>query len=198
MKQLETEGLLLASPLETTADDSVEMFTTGKLATGIMQNGHTDHWVPQQVKEGKLDKEFALTFVEVPHAAGLKHTVTFGYQAIVVAHRSSSDARNKIVVKLAQVAAGKDYIYNQCVLGGGFSTRVDLDPKEGTAAKPSYSAIAALAKVAGLQDTNPFGARSDEVDGCWKEPWQAFWRGEITAQEALNRFEAAANEVLSR
>jgi ABC-type glycerol-3-phosphate transport system substrate-binding protein len=116
----------------------------------------------------------------------------------VVAHRSGNDARNKVVVKLAMVAAGKDYIYNNCILNGGFSPRVDLDPKEGTAEKPSYASIAALAKVAGMFDFNPFGPRSREVDGLWKEPIQAFFRGEVKAEKLLADFEASANEVLAR
>ena len=198
MKKLVDEGLVSAPPNEMTDDDSIEFFTTGKLFSGIMQNGHSDYWVPEQVKQGKLAKEFAMTFVELPHAPGLKHAPTFGYQAIVVAHRSANDARNKMVVKLAMVAAGKDYIYNNCILNGGFSPRVDLDPKEGTAAKPSYAAIAALSKVAGLQDLNPFGPRSKEVSALWKEPIQAFFRGEVTAQKLLADFEVAANEVLAR
>ncbi len=198
MKKLVDEGLVAAPPNEMTDDDSIELYTTGKLFSGIMQNGHSDYWIPEQVKAGKLAKEFAMTFVELPHAPGLKHAITFGYQTIVVAHRSANEARNKMVVKLAQVAAGKEYIYNAIILGGAFSPRVDLDPKEGVAAKPSYAAIAALAKVAGLQDLNPFGPRSKEVSALWKEPIQAFFRGEVTAEEVLETFEAAANEVLAR
>lgn len=198
LKKLADEGLVIAPPNEMTDDDSVEFFTTGKVFSGVMQNGHTDYWVPEQVKQGKLAKEFAMTFVELPHAAGVKHAPTFGYQAIVVAHRSANEERNKMVVKLALVAAGKDYIYNNCVLNGGFSPRTDLDPKEGVCAKPSYAAIASLAKVAGLFDYNPFGPRSREVNGLWKEPIQAFFRGEVTAEKLLAEFEVAANEVLAR
>ncbi len=198
LKQLQDEGLTMGNPLDMTDDDSVEMFTTGKVASGVMQNGHTDYWVPEQLKAGKLAKEFEMTFVELPHATGLKHTPTFGYQTIVVAHRSANDARNKMVVKLAQVAAGKDYIYNSCITAGGFSPRTDLDPKEGVCAKPSYAAIASLAKVAGLFDFNPFGPRSSEVNALWKEPIQAFFRGEVKAEKVLADFEEAANEVLSR
>ena len=198
MKKLVDEGLVAAPPNEMTDDDSIELFTTGKLFSGIMQNGHSDYWFPEQAKQGKISKVPEYTFVELPHAPGLKHAPTFGYQAIVVAHRSGNEAKNKMVVKLALVAAGKDYIYNNCVMNGGFSPRTDLEPKEGAAAKPSYAAIAALAKVAGLQDLNPFGPRSSEVSALWKEPIQAFFNGEVKAEKLLADFEVAANEVLSR
>jgi ABC-type glycerol-3-phosphate transport system substrate-binding protein len=199
MKKLVDEGLVAAPPNEMTDDDSIELFTTGKLFSGIMQNGHSDYWVPEQVKAGKLAKEFAMTFVELPHAPGMKHAITFGYQTIVVAHRAVSDAKTKAIVKLAyEVAAGKDYVYAGCVTAGGFTTRTDVEPKGGVTDKPSYAGIAALAKVAGLQDLNPFGPKSKEVNSLWKEPIQAFFRGEVTAEKALADFEAAANEVLSR
>lgn len=198
LKQLQDEGLAMGNPLDMTDDDSVEMFTTGKVATGVMQNGHTDYWVPEQVKAGKLDKEFAITFVELPHAAGLKHAPTFGYQAIVVAHRSVNEAKNKMTVKLALVAAGKEYVGANAVGNGGFSTIVGFEPKGGKTEKPSYAAIAALAKVAGLFDYNSFGPRSKEVSALWKEPFQAFLRGEVKAEKVLADFEEKANEVLAR
>jgi len=199
MKKLVDEGLVAAPPNEMTDDDSIELYTTGKLFSGIMQNGHSDYWIPEQVKAGKLAKEFAMTFVELPHAPGLKHAPTFGYQTIVVAHRSANEAKNKAVVKLAyEVAAGKDYVYAGCVTAGGFTTRSDVNPKGGVTDKPSYASIAALAKVAGLQDLNPFGPRTKEVSALWKEPIQAFFNGEVTAQKLLADFEAAANEVLAR
>ena len=198
MKQMVDEGLTIPFPNEQDENVAVEQFTTGKLFSSAMQNGHTNHWIPTQVAAGKLDKEFDMTFVEFPHAAGVAHVPTFGYQAIVVAHRSANEARNKMVVKLALVAAGKDYITNNCILNGGFTTRLDVNPDTGPAINASYKAISALAKTAGLMDTNRLGARTPEVNLAWKEPMQAFMNGEITAQETLNRFEAAANEVLSR
>jgi ABC-type glycerol-3-phosphate transport system substrate-binding protein len=198
MKQMVDEGLTIPYPNEQDENAAVELFTTGKLFSSAMQNGHTNYWLPEQVKQGKLAKEFELTFVEFPHAAGIAHVPTFGYQAIVVGHRSANEARNKMVAKLALVAAGKDYVYNNCIMNGGFSPIVGLEPSEGAAALSSYKAIAALSKVAGLMDENRLGPRTKEVNTMWKEPIQAFMNGEITAQEALNRFEAAANEVLSR
>ena len=198
MKQLVDEGLAQPFPEEQDENAGVELFTTGKVFSCAMQNGHTNYWIPQQVKAGKLDKEFEMTFVEFPHAAGIKHVPTFGYQAIVVAHRSANEERNKMVAKLALVAAGKDYIYNACVLNGAFTTRTDLDPKAGVTLIPSYKAIADLAKVAGLMDTDRLGARSDESRAGWKEPFQSFFRGEITAEVCLKQCEDISNEVLAR
>ncbi|MDD5547140.1 MAG: extracellular solute-binding protein [Candidatus Omnitrophica bacterium] len=198
MKQLVDEGLVQPFPEEQDENSGVELFTTGKVFSCAMQNGHTDYWVPEQVKQGKLDKEFNMTFVEFPHGPGKAHVETFGYQAIVVSHRSANETRNKMVAKLALVAAGKDYVGQNCIMNGGFSTIIGLEPKTGKAAKPSYAAIAALAKVAGLMDTDPFGPRSGESRAGWKDPVQAFFRGEITAEAALKQMEESANEVLAR
>ena len=163
-----------------------------------MQNGHTDYWIPEQVKQGKLAKEFEMTFVELPHVAGLAHAPTFGYQAIVVAHKSTNEAKNKMVVKLALVAAGKDYIGANAIGNGGFSTIVGFTPDKGMAAKPSYRAIAKLAEVAGLMDLDDFGPRSSEARSGWKEPIRAFFASKITAEAALKQMEDSANEVLAR
>ncbi|MDD5391094.1 MAG: extracellular solute-binding protein [Gallionellaceae bacterium] len=198
MKQIVDEGLSNPYPLEQNEDYAVEMFTTGKLFSSAMQNGHTNYWLPTQVKDGKLAKEFELTFVEFPHGPGVAHVPTYGYQAIVVAHRSGNEARNKMVVKLARVAAGPDYVGANCMGNGGFSTIVGLEPKGGETLKASYAAIANVAKTGGLMDMNPFGARSGDVNSAWKEPIQAFFNGEITAQQALDQFEEAANDALSR
>jgi ABC-type glycerol-3-phosphate transport system substrate-binding protein len=198
MKQLVDEGLAYPYPEEQDADAGVELFTTGKVFSSAMQNGHTNYWIPEQIKQKKLDKEFNLTFVEFPHAANLKHAPTYGYQAIVVAHRSANEARNKMVAKLALVAAGKDYVLANCEGNGGFPTIIGLNPTKGEAAKESYTAIANVAKVAGLMDMDDFGPRSDESRAGWVEPIRAFFAGEITAEVALKQMQESANEVLAR
>jgi ABC-type glycerol-3-phosphate transport system substrate-binding protein len=41
-------------PLETNDDDLVELYTTGKVFSGTMQNGHTDYWVSKDEARNKL------------------------------------------------------------------------------------------------------------------------------------------------
>lgn len=198
MKLLVDKGYSWPWPNETDDDMGVDLFTTGQVFSCMMQNGHTDYWIPEQVKQGKLAKPFEYTFIEFPHAPGRQHTPVYGYQTVVVAHKSADEARNKATVELFKTQVGKEYQYYVTTLQGGFTTLKDyVVPNEGTASKPSYKAIAALAPAAGLMDLGSLHPRIKQVNAAWKLPIQEFMEGRISAKEVLRRFEAEANAALA-
>ena len=71
-------------------------------------------------------------------------------------------------------------------------------PDVGTAARASYKAIAAVADVAGLMDLGGIQPWAREVSQAWVIPTQRYMDGEISAQDVLDQFEAAANEILAQ
>lgn len=198
MKKLVDEGFTPPYPNELTDDIAVDLFTTGKVFSSMMQNGHTDYWIPEQVKQGALDKPFDMTFIEFPHAPGRAHTPVYGYQTVVMAHRSDDAGRNAATMELFKTQVGSEYQTYVTTLQGGFPTLKDFEiPNMGTAAKPSYKAIAALAPAAGLMDLGGMHPRAKEVMAAAKIPIQEFMDGEISAQELLDRWEADANKILA-
>ena len=183
-------------PLETNDDDLVELFTTGKVFSGMMQNGHTDYWVPEQVKQGKLDKEFAMTFIQFPHAPNVKATPVTGYQTTLLAHKSKDEARNKLIGKLVAALSGYENQWYWATITGGFPTLKDFAPALGAAAKPSYKAIAELAPVVGVYQDYPYGDKGAEVRRIWYTLSEQWVRGKLGAAEFLSQFEAEANKAL--
>lgn len=198
MKMLVDKGYAWPYPNEVNDDMGVDLFTTGKVFSCMLQNGHTDYWIPEQIKNGTLEKEFEMTFIEFPHAPGRAHTPVYGYQAAVIAHRSDNEARNLAVIELFKTQVGPEYQYYVCTTQGGFPTLKDFEiPNKGTSAKPSYKAIAALAPTAGLMDLGGLALRASEVNAAWKIPVQEFMDGKITAREVLDRFEDEAKKILA-
>lgn len=198
MKLLVDRGYSWPYPNETDDDMGVDLFTTGKVFACVMQNGHSDYWIPEQVKQGALKEAFDYTFVEVPHAPGRAHTPVYSYQTCVIAKRSADEGRNKAVAALLQTQAGAEYQQYCVTMQGAFPTLKDFEiPDIGTAKKPSYKAIAKLAPVAGQMDLGGMHPRVKEVNAAWKIPIQEFMEGKITAQQVLDRFEAEANKVLA-
>jgi multiple sugar transport system substrate-binding protein len=183
-------------PLETNDDDFVELFTTGKVAAGMMQNGHTDYWVPEQVKQGKLDKEFAMTFIEFPHAANVKHTPVYGYQTTVLAKKNKDEAKNKMIGKFVQKLSGYEAQWQYTTYAGAFPTLKDFNPAIGAAGKPSYKAIAALAPVTGVYQEFPYGDKGKETGRLWNVYSEQWARGKMSAKDFLSTFEKEANAVL--
>ena len=198
MKLLVDRGYTPPFPNEVDDDMAVELFTTGKVFSCLMQNGHTDYWIPEQVKQGGLDEVFEYTFVHVPHGPGVDFTPVYGYQTCVIAHRSEDEAKNALVVELFKTRVGPEYQRYVTMLQGGFPTLKDFEiPNMGTAAKRSYQAIAKLAPEAGIMDLGGMHPRAREVSDAWKIPIQEFMEGTISAQEVLDRFEAEANKILA-
>ena len=185
-------------PLETDDDILVELFTTGKVFSGMMQNGHTDYWVPEQVKQGKLSKVFDMTFVQFPHGPGVKATPVYGYQTTVLAHKSKDEAKNKLIGKLVQALSGYEMQWYWDTITGGFSTLKGFAPNIGAAGKPSYAAIAALAPVTGVYQEYPYGDKGKEVARSWNALSEQWVRGKLTSQEFLAAFEKEANAILAK
>ena len=198
MKLLVDRGYTPPFPNEVDDDMAVELFTTGKVFSSILQTSHADYWIPEQIKQGTLDKAFEYTFVHVPHGPGVEYTPVFGYQTCVIAHRSEDEGRNRAVMELFKTQVGPEYQTYGAVISGGFPTLKGFEiPNMGAAAKPSFKAIAKLAPEAGLMDLGGMHPRAREVNAAWKLPIQEFMEGRITAQEVLDRFEAEANKILA-
>ena len=198
IKALVDAGYAYPNAIEQNDDMGVDLFTTGKVFSCMMQNGHTDYWIPEQVKQGKLEKEFKYTFVEVPHAPGRAHTPVYGYQTIVVAHTSKNAAKDKVIADLAYRFLCKEFQFYEIGVGGGFSTINGFAPVVGASARDSYKAINVLASTAGLMEDFPPGDKGAEVDRIWSTYSEQFLRGKIEAQDMLNKFEAEANKALAK
>ena len=184
-------------PLEVNDDDGVELFTTGKVFSCMMQNGHSDYWFPEQIKQGKITVIPEYTFVEFPHAPGLSHAPVSGYQTVVLAHKSRDEARNKLVAGLAAAVSGKEAQWYYVTITGGFPTLKNFAPSIGAAAAPSYKAIAGLASTAGVYKEWPDGPQFAEARRIWYSYTEQWLRKRITTQQLLSRFEADANKVLA-
>jgi ABC-type glycerol-3-phosphate transport system substrate-binding protein len=199
VKMLVDKGYAWPYPNETNDDMGVDLFTTGKVFSCMLQNGHTDYWLPEQIKQGRLDKLFEMTFIEFPHVAGREHTPVYAYQTMVMAHASKDEERNKAIALLVDNQAGRKYQEASAVNGGGMMALNGIAaPNRGMAAKESYKAIAKLASTAGLMDLGDMEPRAEEIEAAWKLPIQDFMDGKITAQQVLDKFEAEAKKILAR
>lgn len=184
------------APLEVNDDDGVELFTTNKVFSCMMQNGHSDYWYPEQLKQGKITKIPEYTFIEFPHATGMSHTPVSGYQTVVIAHKAKSESTNKLIAKLTSAMAGKEAQWYYVTITGGFPTWKGFTPTIGAAAAPSYRAIAALAETAGVYKEWPDGDKYKEVRRIWQDLTEQWLRGRIQSRTLLVRFEAEANRIL--
>ena len=198
IKMLVAEGYAMPYPNEIDDDITVDLFTTGKIFSAMMQNGHTDYWIPEQVNQGALDEVFGYTFIEFPHAPGRSHTPVSGYQTVVNVHRSDDEVRNQAAAELASEWLTPRWQGYATTLTGGFTVLKDFELLGvGNSAKPSYQAIAALAPDAGFMDLGGMHPRAQEAMDAATIPIQEFMAGEISAQQFLDTFEAEANKVLS-
>ena len=142
IKLLVDRGYAPPFPNEVNDDMGVEMFTTGKVFSCMLQAGHADYWVPEQVKNGVIERPFAYTFIEFPHGPGVEHTPVFGYQTVVNARRSDDEARNRAAVELVKNRAGAEYQKYVTTIQGSFPTlKGFVVPPIGNALKPSYQAL---------------------------------------------------------
>jgi len=185
-------------PLEINDDDGVEMFTTNLVFSCMMQNGHTDGWFPQQLANGKIAKVPEYTFIEFPHAPALKHTPVSGYQSVVLTHKNKNEATNKLIAALAKELSGYEAQWYYCTVAGGFPALKDFAPDIGTAAAPSYKAIAKLPGVAGVYKEWPDGPQFQEVKRLWVSMSEQWLRGKLTAAAFLSQYEAQANAILAK
>jgi ABC-type glycerol-3-phosphate transport system substrate-binding protein len=183
-------------PLEVNDDDGVELFTTGRVFSCMMQNGHSDYWIPEQVRQGKIAAPINVTFVEFPHAPGRQHTPVSGYQTVTIAHKSGNATRDKLIADLAAAVTGKQAQWYYSTITGGFPTLKDFAPEIGTAAMPTYKAIAGLAQTAGVYKEYPDGPKGREVRRIWYVLSEQWLRGRLTSQAFLAQFEAEANRAL--
>ena len=199
LKLLVERGYAPAFPNEQTDDIGVELFSTGQVWSCMMQNQHSDYWVPEQVKRGVIDEAFEYTFIEFPHAPGHARTPTYGYQSVTNAHRTDNEARNVIVAKLTEIWNGPLHQQQHAVLVGSFPTLKGLEiPQYGQATANSYKALANLVPQIGLFDAGGISAKAREARDVWKIPLQRYMDGAITAQEMLDIVEVEANKILAQ
>lgn len=184
--------------LEVNDDDGVEMFTTEKVWSCMMQNGHTDPTIPEQVRQGKIPRVFDYTFIEFPHAPGLSHAPVYAYQTVAIAHKSKSEATNKLIAELTGMVTGREAQWYYATLSGGFPTIKGFAPDQGMAALPTYKAIAELARTAGVYQEWPLGPQGQEIRRIWYTYSEQWLRGRIDSRALLSRFEADANKVLNK
>jgi ABC-type glycerol-3-phosphate transport system substrate-binding protein len=197
IKKLIDLGYAYPNPIEVNDDAGVELFTTGQVFSCMMQNGHTDYWIPEQVKQGKIAKAMKITFVEVPHATGRVHTPVYGYETVSMAHYTKgNEVKNKLVAALNAVSAGKEIQFYNCAVNGGFPTILNFRPAVGAAGTDSYKAIGALANTAGLMTEFPRGDKGAELNRVWATMTESFIRGKVDAQTMLNQFDSEAKRIL--
>jgi ABC-type glycerol-3-phosphate transport system substrate-binding protein len=197
IKKLIDLGYAYPNPVEVNDDDGVELFTTAKVFSCMMQNGHTDGWIPAQLQAGKLAKEFKVFFAEVPHAPGRAHTPVYGYQTIAVGHVSKDEKRNKLVAELTLAVSGKEMQWYNQVLSGGFSTIPGWSTNLGMAGKDSYQSISKLPAQAGYFYDFPATPKGAECKRVWKTLTEQWVRGKLTSQQLLDQFEVEANKILA-
>ena len=183
-------------PLEINDDDGVEMFTTNKVFSCMMQNGHTDPTFPEQVKQGKIAAVPDYTFVEFPHAPGRSHTPVSGYQTGVLARKNARESTNKLLGKLVAALTGREVQYYFATVTGGFPTINGFAPDWGAAGLPTYKAIAKLAGDAGIYKAWPDGPKGAEFRRIWNTLSQEWLLGKLTASQFLAMVETEGNKVL--
>ena len=199
IKLLVDRGYAPPFPNEVNDDMGVELFTTGKVFSCMLQAGHADYWVPEQVKNGVIDRPFAYTFIEFPHGPGVDHTPVYGYQTVVNVRRTDNEAHNRAAVELLKNRAGAEYQKYVTTIQGSFPTLKNfVVPQIGNALKPSYQALIQVAQSTAVMDLGSMHPRAKEVSALWLEPIQLFMDGKITAQQVLDRFETEANKVLAQ
>jgi ABC-type glycerol-3-phosphate transport system substrate-binding protein len=199
MKMLVEDGYAVPYPNEVDDNKTVELFTTGKIFGAMMQNGHTDYWVPEQVKNGVLEEAFDYTFIQFPHVPEIEATPVFGYQTVVNVHRSDDETRNKLAAELAAEYLSVRWHDYATTLSGGFPVRKGYkSPNVGTAAKPSFRAVEEVVAASGLMDLGGLNPRTREARDAALIPIQRFADGDISAQEFLDQFEAEANAMLAK
>ena len=199
LKTLVEKGYAPPYPNEVDDDITVDLFTTGKIFSAMMQNGHTDYWIPEQVKNGVIAKEFGYSFIEFPHVPEVAHTPVYGYQTVLNVHRTDDETRNALSAELAQEFLSERWHNYATTLTGGFPVRKGYKiPNVGVATKPSYRAVAEVVSASGLMDLGGLHPRAREVMNAALIPIQRFADGDITAQEFLDQFEAEANAILAK
>ena len=199
IKLLVDSGYSQPYPNECDDDIGVELFTTARVFSCMMQNSHADGWIPRQVEEGVIDEIFGYTFVEFPHAPGRAHTPVSAYQTVVNAHNSGDPVRNALAGELAAGFLGPWFLEVYAVITGSFSPLKETEyPVVLGAAGPSYQAIAAVVAESGVMDLGGMNARAKEAMAAAKIPMQRYINGDITVQEFLDIFEADANALLAQ
>jgi len=185
-------------PLEVNDDDAVEWFTTNKVFSSVMQNGHVDGTMPEQLRLGKIKAPINVRFVEVPHAPGRAHTPAYGYQTVALAHKSDNEGRNKLVADLLVALIGKEAQLYNTMIAGGFSTLKGWQPKLGTSASQTYQDVAGLMSTAGLVPSPNLGTKTAELRRIWNTLSEQWVRGKLTPQAFLKDYETQANKILAQ
>lgn len=198
IKKLIANGYAYPNPVEQDDNAAVELFTTGKVFSSSMQDGHVAYWVPQQIATGKLKSQFVARFVSFPHAPGLPNTKIYGYQSIMVGHKSTDEARNKLIGELAALFSGREFTWYSSGVACGFSVLKDYEPSIGWAATDIHKDIGKLGAAVGLFPAEDSGDKGAEVSRIWATMTESWIRGKVDSKTLLANFEKAANAILSK
>jgi len=198
LKKFIAAGYAYPNPVEVNDDAGVDLFTTGKVASCVMQDGHVAYWVPQQIATGKLKSQFVTRFVTFPHAPGLPPVKIFGYQSLLVAHKNKDEAKNKLIGELATLFTGREHTWNNSGVACGFSVLKDYEPSIGWAATDMHKDIAKLGQTIGLLPADASGDKGKEVTRLWGTMTEQWIRGKVTSKTLLTNFEKQANAILAK
>lgn len=198
IKKLISLGYAYPNPVEQDDNAAVELFTTYKVASSSMQDGHCAYWIPQQLATGKIKTKFEVRFVSAPHAPGQPVQKIYGYQSIMVAHKSNDEAKNKLIGELAALFSGREFTFYSGGVACGFSVLKGYESSIGWAATSMHTDLAGLGASVGLVPADDAGEKGAEVGRLWATMTEQWARGKLTSQQLLTQFEAAANKVLAQ
>jgi ABC-type glycerol-3-phosphate transport system substrate-binding protein len=198
IKKLISLGYAYPNAVEQDDNAAVELFTTYKVASSSMQDGHCAYWIPQQLATGKIKSKFEVRFVSFPHAPGLPNTKIYGYQSIMVGHKSDDEARNRMIGELAELFSGREFTFYSGGVSCGFSVLKGYEPSIGWAATSMHTDLAGLGQTVGLVPADDVGDKGAEVDRLWATMTESWIRNKVDSKTMLANFEKQANAILAK
>lgn len=194
LKMLMDNGYVPAGPGETDDDMAVEQWGKGTVAAMAMQAAHAVAFTKSAVDQKFIDKPFAYTFIEFPHAPGIAHVPTAAGPTLAIAHKSGNAAKDAALADFV-IAITDAFAQNASALGAqNYPSLLTINPK---VENPSYGQIAALVKNAGVMDLGITSPKFTEVRAQLFPLMQEFYAGRIDAKTVLSRYETAVNAILT-
>lgn len=195
LKLLVDKGYVPPGPPELDDDIALEQWARGNIVGLEMQSGHAPPSIKSAVDQKLLDKPFAYTFMELPHAPGLAHTPTTAGPTLIVVHKSNDQARNRAAVDLAKAFGGGDFLKEAAKRPGYFPA---LRSVPNTADDPMGKLIQSIVGTAGVWDMGIVLPQFSEIRAQGFPLMQEFYAGRLTAQQVLNAYEAKVNVILGK
>ena len=152
-------------------------------------------WIEPYFKtiEEQGGKRFEYKFVEYPHAKGVRAVPVFMSYAGAVASNSPDEARNKIINYFMWALNSPAVVTWRCETQGAVSNRKSV----AYSGDADYNAISAIVADNGLLDLGLAMPKYGEVRMEMFPRLQALYTGKESPAEALAKYEARVNEILS-